>query len=298
MSAIIFNIIKYIFLIILYLILFILILLCIIIFSSITYKINILYKDKLKIHIKSGYILGLFNFYLIYDEKLEYKLNFIKFNILNSDKNDKNSNSDKEFKAEDNIKEDEAIEAEKEIKNISIDEKKISYKKIFKKNNRLNSGKNKKIRVIKLKQKLKQIFYKIENIIRNSQKILKKVIKKKIKIEKAFRDKRNIIAIKKIFKISRNIIKHILPNKKKGKCIFGMQDPATTANFVSYISLIPPKYYKKIEFIPVFEYNIIDIDLYMRGKIGLYYILYYIFILYFDKDIKRLYYLYKSRKLF
>lgn len=82
------------------------------------------------------------------------------------------------------------------------------------------------------------------------------------------------------------LIKHILPKKIKGRCVIGMENPQTTGYIFAGISLLPISYSKGLSVIPDFEKSIIDIDLQIKGRIQVLFLVRMAFRIYRDKQIK------------
>ena len=78
--------------------------------------------------------------------------------------------------------------------------------------------------------------------------------------------------------LKRNVIlllKHLNPTKIKGQVTYGSGDPASTGKQLGYLSLILPLYYNKIDITPDFSKKILEGDIFIKGRIRVYNILYY-----------------------
>lgn len=334
MLSIILGILKIIAFIVLFILAFLILIILLILIAPLNYKTKLLYKEKIDIKLNANYFFYIFRFRLVYKDNLEYSLKIFNFTIFSNNEDDSEENSDdsENIVIEENSLYKESICDDKGFTNRKDDilltqkesdtfkankqEKFLKGKNNFKKDviieeNKENTGadketfkhKGKKFNDRKIKKSGIRFFIKDKiNIFKTRLKSIKKRLgqfdKKKKRIFKSIKDEKNRLAIKILFKLLIKLLKHILPQRVKGRVEFGFEDPATTANIVGYISLLHPKYYKRVEIIPVFNNEIIDINLDIRGRIQLVYILYILVIGFFDKNIRRLYTLYREKKLF
>lgn len=334
MLGIILGILKIIAFIVLFILAFLILIILLILIAPLNYKTKLLYKEKIDIKLNANYFFYIFRFRLVYKDNLEYSLKIFNFTIFSNNEDDSEENSDdsENIVIEENSLYKESICDDKGFTNRKDDilltqkesdtfkankqEKFLKDKNNFKKDviieeNKENTGadketfkhKEKNFNDRKIKKSGIRFFIKDKiNIFKTRLKSIKKRLgqfdKKKKKIFKSIKDEKNRLAIKILFKLLIKLLKHILPQRVKGRVEFGFEDPATTANIVGYISLLHPKYYKRVEIIPVFNNEIIDINLDIRGRIQLVYILYILIIGFFDKNIRRLYTLYREKKLF
>ncbi len=334
MLGIILGILKIIAFIVLFILAFLILIILLILIAPLNYKTKLLYKEKIDIKLNANYFFYIFRFRLVYKDNLEYSLKIFNFTIFSNNEDDSEENSDdsENIVIEENSLYKESICDDKGFTNRKDDilltqkesdtfkankqEKFLKDKNNFKKDviieeNKENTGadketfkhKEKNFNDREVKKSGIRFFIKDKiNIFKTRLKSIKKRLgqfdKKKKKIFKSIKDEKNRLAIKILFKLLIKLLKHILPQRVKGRVEFGFEDPATTANIVGYISLLHPKYYKRVEIIPVFNNEIIDINLDIRGRIQLVYILYILVIGFFDKNIRRLYTLYREKKLF
>lgn len=334
MLGIILGILKIIAFIVLFILAFLILIILLILIAPLNYKTKLLYKEKIDIKLNANYFFYIFRFHLVYKDNLEYSLKIFNFTIFSNDEDDSEENSDDsenivieenslykesicDNKGFTNRKDDIPVtQKESDTFKVNKQEKFLKDKNNFKKDviieeNKENTGadkeefkhKEKNFNDVKIKKSGMRFFIKDKiNIFKTRLKSIKKRLgqfdKKKKKIFKSIKDEKNRLAIKILFKLLIKLLKHILPQRVKGRVEFGFEDPATTANIVGYISLLHPKYYKRVDIIPVFNNEIIDINLDIRGRIQLIYILYILIIGFFDKNIRRLYTLYREKKLF
>lgn len=82
--------------------------------------------------------------------------------------------------------------------------------------------------------------------------------------------------------------KRVRPKKLKAELHFGFDDPALTGQILAYLSMLYPLLGKDVRLRPDFENRVCEGKLLIKGKIRLFVLLRALWILYFDKDIKRL----------
>lgn len=149
-----------------------------------------------------------------------------------------------------------------------------------------------------------------DGFIKKMEKIIEDIVSKfeslsekydKIKKEYRFWDKmindtrnRNAALVLKNQLI--RLLRAIRPRKVKGFVHFGFEDPATCGRVLMYLSMIYPALPRKLVFDPSFE----DTDIYgnitVKGRIYLIVFAVCLIRLYFNKDIKRMYRLYKKHQ--
>lgn len=121
-----------------------------------------------------------------------------------------------------------------------------------------------------------------------------KRIKEKIKhIKEMASDQRIHRAILLLIDGAWKIVRHSLPRKIKGRAKFGFEDPSTTGQILTYVSLLYPCYVKSVELVPMFTEKVIDLDLYFRGRVRLFSLIWICVKIWFDRNFR---YLYKKVK--
>lgn len=68
-------------------------------------------------------------------------------------------------------------------------------------------------------------------------------------------------------------LKHILPRKVKGYVHYGMDEPYKTGQVTGYLSLLPFVYQKGLSMQPDFEQKVLELDVKLKGRIQLGYLL-------------------------
>lgn len=84
------------------------------------------------------------------------------------------------------------------------------------------------------------------------------------------------------------IVKHVLPKEIQGKVRFGFEDPFKTGQILTYISPFYALYAKHLELTPVFEDEVMEGELWLKGRIRIGTILIKAVRLLFDKNIRKL----------
>ena len=92
------------------------------------------------------------------------------------------------------------------------------------------------------------------------------------------------------------IWKNIRPKKCAIDARFGFEDPATTGQILSYICMLYPLLGKDMNIQPDFEYQVLEGKLLIKGRITVFVLLKAAWILYFNKDIKRLIHIWKKEE--
>ena len=94
-----------------------------------------------------------------------------------------------------------------------------------------------------------------------------------------------VLSKRKLF----GIIKSILPKRIKGYFRFGKEDsPDTVGMAYSAYSVLYPKIGKKFSFIPEFEKDVLNGNVYIKGRIYIFVLLFAAVRIYFDKNVKRM----------
>ena len=90
-----------------------------------------------------------------------------------------------------------------------------------------------------------------------------------------------------------SLIKSILPRKIRGNLIIGAGDPASTGQILAIYGILYPLLGNHIDIVPDFEQQIIEGDLLVKGRITVFKALKMAWIVYFNKDLRRLIKLFK-----
>ncbi|MGL5436697.1 MAG: DUF2953 domain-containing protein [Lachnospiraceae bacterium] len=94
--------------------------------------------------------------------------------------------------------------------------------------------------------------------------------------------------LKLIWKQLRSLLKHFLPLRARGRIRFGFDDPYVTGQVLTYISPFYSTYGKRIDMIPVFEEQVLDGEIYLRGRIRVGTAVWILLVLWRDQNIRKL----------
>jgi hypothetical protein len=148
----------------------------------------------------------------------------------------------------------------------------------------------------KKRKKKKQSF---PGFIKNEYEKIKSKVKvlleKKERLNKLFNNKSLRRGISKTWQAVLKILKLFRTRELSGKIIFGFEDPYTTGQVLSYAALFYSWYKDRVEIMPVFDKEIVDIDIRAKGGVRLMSLVIIATGLWFDKDFKKVYKLYKNR---
>ena len=138
----------------------------------------------------------------------------------------------------------------------------------------------------KIFQSIKAIPEKIKATIESIKLTIQKICGKIRAGSDFLKDETTKITIRLLLGKLKNIIVHILPKKIKGNLIFGLDDPALTGEILGVLSLFYPKYQKTLKIIPVFEQQILEGKVLIKGRIIIAYIVWQAVKLVLDKTAR------------
>ena len=90
--------------------------------------------------------------------------------------------------------------------------------------------------------------------------------------------------------------KHTLPRKIKGNVIYGFDDPAITGQTLAVASTIIPLYKGKFQIIPMFDKQILEGDIYMKGHVFGFTLARIAWSVYRNKDVKEVIHHFSQRE--
>lgn len=136
----------------------------------------------------------------------------------------------------------------------------------------------------KLRNKIHIFFQKIKEIIDKIRNFLKKLkinfielnltretlVRRFNLVKMFFTDDGNKKGIKKIWLSIKKVSKHIYPKKIKAKVHFGTGDPCSTGQVLGAISMTYHRYQKSVKIVPDFNQEILEGNLYAKGRIRLF----------------------------
>lgn len=153
--------------------------------------------------------------------------------------------------------------------------KRFSFKKIL-------------FKIKALYHKVGIFFQQLREKFRKIKEIIIELLRKKDRILEFLREEHNKSGIKKIFVSIRRVLKHIAPKKIQGVVHFGTGDPCSTGQTLGAIAACYGFYGDKISIIPNFEEEVLDGELFLKGRIRLVTLLIIAIKLILDDNFKRL----------
>lgn len=109
------------------------------------------------------------------------------------------------------------------------------------------------------------------------------------KLRAFLEDEGNQEAFRLLFRKFKKILRHILPRRLQGFLRFGFDDPYMTGKVLTYISPFYSIYGDKIAVEPVFDRNVFEGNLHVKGKIRLAVLLWSVLCLFLNKNFRKLY---------
>lgn len=91
-------------------------------------------------------------------------------------------------------------------------------------------------------------------------------------------------------------LNYLKPKKLRGEIRFGTGDPADTGMLTGIISLFPVVYQENLQVSPDFEEKILYVDVSIKGRLQILYLIYIALRIYEDKDIMRLWKVWNHHK--
>lgn len=157
-------------------------------------------------------------------------------------------------------------------------------------------------KLLELVQKLKAFIKKLrsilENIVKAPEKIRKKIEEAAAKLE----DLRTFLGredFKRSFALCKKqllyIWRKLRPKKCKACARFGFEDPSVTGQILACAGMIYPLLGKDIVLRPEFEQSVLEGSLLIKGRITVFVFARVLCILYFNKDIKRMIHIWKTK---
>ncbi len=114
--------------------------------------------------------------------------------------------------------------------------------------------------------------------------------------DRMIHDERNRSAVELIKSVSFKLLRKIAPRRIKGSVCFGFDDPATTGRILMYLAVVYPVMPRKFKVEPDFEKTVLYGNIDIKGRLALITVGIAFLKLYFNKDCKRMYRLYKKHK--
>ena len=95
-------------------------------------------------------------------------------------------------------------------------------------------------------------------------------------------------AIKKLWKVGKKLMKHVMPRRLKANIEFGSGDPASTMKVYGYYCMIYPFYGKHIKFTPDMENKVLNLDAKLTGRVQIFRMMWAGWTLFADRNIRKL----------
>lgn len=277
----------------------ILLLICLILFVPIRYRVIAKKDAELYALIKVSWLLRLLYIRVEYvNEQLSYVLRVFGFRIPLEKKQGKKkketvtkSSKPKRNNADvtkEQIEQHSPIEPKEPIKSLNPEPSLLEQKKVKqsdqKAKKRHSFFQTVKDKWIQLKQRVRRIKNKIQEILSN----IKVVRSKVVLLWKFITSDENRPGMKEIFQSVKKIMKSIAPRKIVADVHFGTGDPCSTGQALGAISLIHMPFANQIRIQPDFEEKVLEGEAMVAGRIQIFSMIRIAFHLYRNKQFKRL----------
>ena len=290
-----------------------LIIIALILFVPIRYRIiaNKFEDSDFYAEIKLTWLLHFINILIKYTDDLYYRVRVILIPIKKSDnlkkhKTKKNDDKNIELCEDKTINADEGINnGSDELKVISPEQEEnqisgcesINIDEVDETNEDAdNSDDNKgiiyKIRFIltkffeflfNIKEKLNEAYNTVVNIVKDIDYYIN-----------ALKDERNKKVISLCLSQASSIINNIKPKVFNGNLTIGIDDPYTMGQILSIYGILFPIIHDKITINPVYDKEVIEGDLYIKGRISVFVLIRAAIKIYFNRDYKRMIKIFKK----
>lgn len=286
-----------------------LIIIALILFVPIRYRIiaNKFEDSDFYAEIKLTWLLHFINILIKYTDDLYYKVRVILIPIKKSDNLKKHKNNSKKTKPDfDDTK---SIDEGENISDKSVNED-ISDNEISKDKEEIvstsdldendddnikfdeNKGIIYKIRFVltkffeflfNIKEKLNEAYNTVVNIVKDIDYYIN-----------ALKDERNKKVISLCLSQASSIINNIKPKVFNGNLTIGIDDPYTMGQILSIYGILFPIIHDKITINPVYDKEVIEGDLYIKGRISVFVLIRAAIKIYFNRDYKRMIKIFKK----
>ena len=286
-----------------------LIIIALILFVPIRYRIiaNKFEDSDFYAEIKLTWLLHFINILIKYTDDLYYRVRVILIPIKKSDNLKKHKNNSK--KTEHDPNDTKSIDERENISDKSVNED-ISDNEISKNkeeivstsdldendDDNINFDENKgiiyKIRFVltkffeflfNIKEKLNEAYNTVVNIVKDIDYYIN-----------ALKDERNKKVISLCLSQASSIINNIKPKVFNGNLTIGIDDPYTMGQILSIYGILFPIIHDKITINPVYDKEVIEGDLYIKGRISVFVLIRAAIKIYFNRDYKRMIKIFKK----
>ena len=286
-----------------------LIIIALILFVPIRYRIiaNKFEDSDFYAEIKLTWLLHFINILIKYTDDLYYKVRVILIPIKKSDNLKKHKNNSKKTGPDPN--DTKSIDEGENISDKSVNED-ISDNEISKDKEEIvstsdldendddnikfdeNKGIIYKIRFVltkffeflfNIKEKLNEAYNTVVNIVQDIDYYIN-----------ALKDERNKKVISLCLSQASSIINNIKPKVFNGNLTIGIDDPYTMGQILSIYGILFPIIHDKITINPVYDKEVIEGDLYIKGRISVFVLIRAAIKIYFNRDYKRMIKIFKK----
>ena len=286
-----------------------LIIIALILFVPIRYRIiaNKFEDSDFYAEIKLTWLLHFINILIKYTDDLYYKVRVILIPIKKSDNLKKHKNNSKKTKPDPN--DTKSIDERENISDKSVNED-ISDNEISKDKEEIvstsdldendddnikfdeNKGIIYKIRFVltkffeflfNIKEKLNEAYNTVVNIVKDIDYYIN-----------ALKDERNKKVISLCLSQASSIINNIKPKIFNGNLTIGIDEPYTMGQILSIYGILFPIIHDKITINPVYDKEVIEGDLYIKGRISVFVLIRAAIKIYFNRDYKRMIKIFKK----
>ena len=280
-----------------------LIIIALILFVPFRYRIiaNKFEDSDFYAEIKLTWLLHFINILIKYTDDLYYRVRVILIPIKKSDnlKKHKNNSKKNEPYSDDTKSVDEGENISDESANEDISDNEISKDKEEivstsdldgNDDDNINFDENKgiiyKIRFVltkffeflfNIKEKLNEAYNTVVNIVKDIDYYIN-----------ALKDERNKKVISLCLSQASSIINNIKPKVFNGNLTIGIDDPYTMGQILSIYGILFPIIHDKITINPVYDKEVIEGDLYIKGRISVFVLIRAAIKIYFNRDYKRM----------
>ena len=284
-----------------------LIIIALILFVPIRYRIIANKDSDFYAEIKLTWLLHFINILIKYTDDLYYRVRVILIPIKKSDNLKKHKNNSK--KTEPDPNDTKSIDERENISDKSVNED-ISDNEISKNKEEIvstsdldendddnikfdeNKGIIYKIRFVltkffeflfNIKEKLNEAYNTVVNIVKDIDYYIN-----------ALKDERNKKVISLCLSQASSIINNIKPKVFNGNLTIGIDDPYTMGQILSIYGILFPIIHDKITINPVYDKEVIEGDLYIKGRISVFVLIRAAIKIYFNRDYKRMIKIFKK----
>lgn len=257
----------------------------------------------LEVKLKATWLFHLLNVHFSYPQEAFVKVRVGCFTIFRSDRTKEATNKETKEKSKKKSKKKETL-SKKEKETFSerdtFSEKEAFSEKenVERKNQKEQETEDKKeperATTEEEKPTWKQFFKKFLELLKNLRYTITQICDKIKKIVKNIKYYLEVISspeFKKAFRLCSGqagvLLRHICPQKIKGNLRIGTGDPASTGQVLAVYGMLYPLLENQIVITPDFEQQIAEGELFIKGRITLFRLIKSAWIIYFNKDLRR-----------